>query len=409
MIARVRGVIAASMAAGSSVSRAGSMSANTGVAPAITIARALKAAESGAVITSSPAPMPSARSVSASASVPVPTPTANRAPDAAANSSSNADTSGPRMNHPRSITRSMPCAIAAASGPGVSDRNGTREVMRSSSPAGRLDDQRRRGRAAGSAADARLRRLPRNKHQLHPQPADAGRGPNETADIEKLRLSKGAVVVMDRDFRDAEPGVLNLLHHLQTDDAAVVFERHAIEDPAPDQAEVAVHVAHRQPEQRLHGVVIHASDHNPVQRIGSTDLVAVDQVHAVDHVRPQHLQLFRIVLRIAVGVEHEILPRIRETAAQRAAVAAILRMVNDPDFGIGAGQLVGDLGRAIGAAVVDDDDLEVRRQPRGRLARGDHQARDRPAVVVGGKKHGQADRARFGTGSHRGQTLTRPS
>ena len=76
MIAAVRGVIAAAVAAGSIVRRSASMSANTGVAPAIMIASAEKAADSGEVITSSPGPMPIARSASASASVPVPTPTA---------------------------------------------------------------------------------------------------------------------------------------------------------------------------------------------------------------------------------------------------------------------------------------------------------------------------------------------
>ncbi len=78
--ARVRAVIARSAAAGSSVSRSGSMSANTGRAPAITIAIAVYAAESGVVTTSSPAPMPSARRINASASVPLPTPTAYGAP-----------------------------------------------------------------------------------------------------------------------------------------------------------------------------------------------------------------------------------------------------------------------------------------------------------------------------------------
>ena len=41
------------------------MSANTGRAPAITIASAVYAADSGVVITSSPGPMPSARRMSA--------------------------------------------------------------------------------------------------------------------------------------------------------------------------------------------------------------------------------------------------------------------------------------------------------------------------------------------------------
>ena len=75
-IARVRGPMARSTASGSIVRRTGSMSANTGRAPVIITASAVYAADSGVVITSSPAPMPSARRISAMASVPVPTPTA---------------------------------------------------------------------------------------------------------------------------------------------------------------------------------------------------------------------------------------------------------------------------------------------------------------------------------------------
>ena len=61
---------------------------------------------------------------SARASVPVPTPTACAAPDARANSASNASSSGPRMNQPRAITRSMAALMSAASSAGVSERNG---------------------------------------------------------------------------------------------------------------------------------------------------------------------------------------------------------------------------------------------------------------------------------------------
>ena len=116
--------MAATMRSGSIVRRIGSMSANTGRAPVIMIARAVYAAESGAVITSSPGPMPSARNVSAMASVPLPTPTACAAPAAAANSASNASTSGPSTNQPRAITRSIARLTSGASSPGASDMKG---------------------------------------------------------------------------------------------------------------------------------------------------------------------------------------------------------------------------------------------------------------------------------------------
>ena len=61
--------------------------------------------------------------------------------------------------------------------------------------------------------------------------------------------------------------------------------------------------------------------------------------------------------------------------------------MHDPHFWIRARELVGDLRGRVGAAVVDDDHLEVGGQLARGLQRGDDQARDRPAVVVGGKKH----------------------
>jgi hypothetical protein len=61
-------------------------------------------------------------------------------------------------------------------------------------------------------------------------------------------------------------------------------------------------------------------------------------------------------------------------------------VVHDSDFGIRARQLIGDLRRRIDAPVVDDDDFEVRCQGARGPPGGDDEARNRPAVGVGGKK-----------------------
>ena len=74
----------------------------------------------------------------------------------------------------------------------------------------------------------------------------------------------------------------------------------------------------------------------------------------------QHRHFGRIVLAVAVGVEDEFLGRGRETGAQRAAVAAVLRVMDDADvIGIDARELVEDLRRVVAAAVVDDDHFEI--------------------------------------------------
>ena len=80
MIALVRGVIAASIAAGAIVYVSGSMSTNTGVAPAYSIAATVATNVNGTVITSSPGPMPAASSARCSALVPELTPTASPSP-----------------------------------------------------------------------------------------------------------------------------------------------------------------------------------------------------------------------------------------------------------------------------------------------------------------------------------------
>ena len=70
-MARVRGVMAASMAAGEMLNVAGSMSTKTGVPPALWIAPAVAKKVNGGVMTSSPGLRSSARSGSSSASVPL--------------------------------------------------------------------------------------------------------------------------------------------------------------------------------------------------------------------------------------------------------------------------------------------------------------------------------------------------
>ena len=129
---------------------------------------------------------------------------------------------------------------------------------------------------------------------------------------------------MHRLLGDAEAGVLELLHHLQADDAAVFFKAHDVEDAPPHQAEIAVDVAHLQAEQHLHDVVVDPADDDAVQRVGAADLPAVDPVDLGGHLRPQHRHLGRIVLGVAVGVEDKILGGRRKSGPQRAAVAAIV-------------------------------------------------------------------------------------
>ena len=114
-------------------------------------------------------------------------------------------------------------------------------------------------------------------------------------------------------------------------------------------------------------MMVDAADDDAVKRIRPADLVAVDHVGVRGQLRPEQRQLRRIVLRVAVGVENQLLGRGPKAGLQRGAVVAVDWMMHGADLRVGAGELVGDFGRAVGAAIVDDDDLEVRRQLRGGL------------------------------------------
>ena len=67
--------------------------------------------------------------------------------------------------------------------------------------------------------------------------------------------------------------------------------------------------------------------------------------------------LGQVELQVAVGKRDEPTARAREARSQRATIAAVL-LVDDADLGMGRRERVGELRRAIGRAVVDDDDLD---------------------------------------------------
>ena len=116
MMARVRGPIAAATAAGS-MFWSGSTSANTGRAPASTMAPAEAMKELGAVMTSSPGPMPAALRPRLRASVPEFRATAWSTPQVRAIASSRAAMAPPPTNSPApktSSTRAMTSLRSAA-------------------------------------------------------------------------------------------------------------------------------------------------------------------------------------------------------------------------------------------------------------------------------------------------------
>jgi hypothetical protein len=110
----VRGVTAASAAAGSIRYVAGSQSTSTTRAPIRATASAVAMNVFAGRIASSPGPTPTARNASSSASVPLATPTQCWTPANAAYSRSNPATSSPPTNAVSASTRLKPTATSSA-------------------------------------------------------------------------------------------------------------------------------------------------------------------------------------------------------------------------------------------------------------------------------------------------------
>jgi len=114
---------------------------------------------------------------------------------------------------------------------------------------------------------------------------------------------------------------------------------------------------------------------------------SVDQTHVRRHEIEELRQLPDVVLAVAIGIEDKILPRGGETASQRLAVSEIGRMRYHPEglpmTLLQAGQHAGGL---VPAAVVDNDDFEIRYAVAKYVECLVHQLGDRRRVIVGGKK-----------------------
>ncbi len=227
-------------------------------------------------------------------------------------------------------------------------------------------------------------------HELVPEPGEVDERARHAREVEELALAVAPVEVVHGDLGDAEAVVLHLLHELDADDTGGTRQVHLLEDAPSHEAEVAVHVPQPQAEHRPHEPVVHPADDHAVQGVVARDLVAVDEIHLGPERLDQPRHLSRVVLRVAVRVEDELLGRRGKSASKRAPVAAVLLVVNDPEPGKAEGQLVEKRAGVVGAAVVDDDDLVVVGQPpSGHMGHHD-QARDGARVVVGGEEDGEA-------------------
>ena len=86
------------------------------------------------------------------------------------------------------------------------------------------------------------------------------------------------------------------------------------------------------------------------------------RVHAVGAAAPlaDHLpDQLRRILQVSVDHHDDITGRVLEARRQRRLVSEVARQVNHAHARVLVGELIEDLGAAIGAAVVDEHELEV--------------------------------------------------
>src|SRR5690606_36878356 len=191
---------------GSSVKWRGSMSTNTGRAPARTTAFAVAAKLNDGTTTSSPCPIPTASSANSSALVPELTATQGRPTTCSANSASNAATSGPCASIPDVRTRSI---AARSAGPSCRPLAEIGSVPIVSGGEVIQDTVRLLVELSGTGAAPPSAVLPLQRHAGAPDPADpAGGHPDHQRVVGDVRHDDGARAdhrpPPDDDRRDAD-------------------------------------------------------------------------------------------------------------------------------------------------------------------------------------------------------------
>jgi NADH-quinone oxidoreductase subunit M len=230
----------------------------------------------------------------------------------------------------------------------------------------------------------------RKDHQPRPEQHEIGVGPQNAAGPEELRPAGAPRVVMDADFPERRAGALGFLDEFGADRPAVARETDAVEDGPANQAEVAVHVRDRQPEQPPREELVQVAGKDAVAGIVARHLHPVDEV---DVGREQHQEqghFLHVVLAVAVRVEDQVLGRGGKPRTQRPAVAAVRLMGNDLQPADARLQIPQHVRAAVGGSVVDDDDLGVVGDAAQRAVGLEHELADGLGVVVAGKKDGNA-------------------
>src|SRR5262245_37842289 len=197
---------------------------------------------------------------------------------------------------------------------------------------------------------------------------------------------------MHADLDHVAAAQLQLADQFDANGAAGRDELNAVQQRAANEAIVAIDVANADAEKQPRAEVVYVTDPDPMRRIVALELVAVHQSGLRRDPFEQQRQLADIVLSIAIGIENELLCGRGESAAQRAAIAAIARVGYDAEpWAMHPLQLFEDFGGVVVTAVVDYDHFVVRHVIAQHLECPADQRRKRRRVVISRKE--QAERS----------------
>jgi hypothetical protein len=87
------------------------------------------------------------------------------------------------------------------------------------------------------------------------------------------------------------------------------------------------------------------------------------------HQRQQTGNLCQIELAVTVGVEHPFTPRGLQAIRYSSAISLIPLVMNNTNLAMQSRQLISDRPGAISAAIIDDHDFKVAREPMSNLQR----------------------------------------
>ncbi len=227
------------------------------------------------------------------------------------------------------------------------------------------------------------------------RPAQERQVPEGAQDLGEARPGVGARrarVVVDPDLRHPHAARPQLDQHLGRQEGPVGVEPQPVEHLAPEQLHGAVDVAHAQPEGHRHDGVVGLGDEDPMERVAALDAVADHPIHrarGIGQPVEQALHLRQVELQVAVGEADELAAGFAKARFQGAAVAAV-RLVMHAHARVGRGQRIGQLGRAVGRAVVHGQHLQRAVDQRGDLLQRQlHGALDVLLLVVGGEEEGE--------------------